>query len=115
LTFQQLHGPLLAHACRVLSYSEADALAVLDAAMPVCCPSSTLEGLRTCVARSLPDNAKQQVGHCMDESGQPIRWQIIGKSSQGYAIKKIKTRMWMIFVLRSIPLACCLTLCLLQL
>jgi hypothetical protein len=51
------------HACRVLSYSEADALATLDAAMPVCCPSSSLDALRSCVARGLPD-AKLQVSKC---------------------------------------------------
>ena len=56
----QLQSALL-HACRVLSYSEADALAVLDAAMPVCCPASTVDALRSQVARGLPA-AQVQVG-----------------------------------------------------
>jgi hypothetical protein len=53
------------HARRVLSFSEADAQAVLDAAMPVCCPSSTVDALRSQVARGLPAAQMQvSMGAC---------------------------------------------------
>lgn len=80
----QLQRALL-HARRVLSYSEADALAVLDAAMPVCCPSSTVDALKSYVARGLPA-AQLQVckGACEAarwQAARPARlhWGILGR------------------------------------
>lgn len=67
--------------CRVLSYSEADALSALDAALPICCPAATLEALKSHVSRGLPpaqlqvENTVQSVFHPVCEVPHFLRCQ----------------------------------------